>query len=64
VRDKKEKELPGKPASKTLELIKKITSQASTNIEDEETLKKRREEQEDRLKQIKQMMDEEKKAKA
>ncbi len=49
--------------SKTLELIKKITSQASDNIDDEETLKRRRDEQEERLQKIRDMMDEEKKAK-
>ena len=36
---------PAKPVSKTLELIKKITSQAT----DEEALQRKKEEQEDRL---------------
>lgn len=51
---------PAKPVSKTLELIKKITSQAT----DEEALLRKKEEQDERLRQIKVMMDEEKKAKA
>lgn len=39
--------------SKTLQLIKKITAQA----EDEEAVRKRKEEQEERLKQIRGMID-------